>query len=168
MLIYENNNKLNINFDNEVSENPDLQIGKEDGKTEVLINGQPVGGWSVLVIPDTNEKVDLTFADPSVPGELRNSRGIIVDTEMDIGTLVVEAVHYQDSTVVEYGVPNPWSCALVSGVDPSLVFDGHYTFAGSRMAWVYIPTGGQHEPVVIIPPSFAKDLIPGTKKDPIT
>lgn len=126
------------------------------------------GSGSVLVIDDTNEKVDLTIADPSVPGELRNLRGIIVDTEMDIGTIVVEAMHYQDSTVVEYGVPNPWSCALASGVDPSLVFGGHYTFAGSRMVWVYIPTGGQHEPVAIIPPSFAKDLIPGTKKDPIT
>jgi hypothetical protein len=44
MLVYEKNNKLNINFDNEISENPDLQIGKEDGKTEVLIDGQPGGG----------------------------------------------------------------------------------------------------------------------------
>lgn len=44
MLIYEKNNKLNINFDNEVSENPDLQIGKDGDKTEVLIDGQPGGG----------------------------------------------------------------------------------------------------------------------------
>ena len=51
MLIYENNNKLNINFDNEVSENPDLEIGKEDGKTEVLIDGQPVSGGSGGVEP---------------------------------------------------------------------------------------------------------------------
>lgn len=43
MLVYEKNNKLNINFDNEVSENPDLQINKEDGKTQVLIDGQPGG-----------------------------------------------------------------------------------------------------------------------------
>ena len=40
MLIYEKNNKLNINFDNEVSEQPDLQISKEDGKTQILIDGQ--------------------------------------------------------------------------------------------------------------------------------
>lgn len=44
MLIYEKNNKLNINFDNEVSEQPDLQISKEDGKTSVTIDGQESGG----------------------------------------------------------------------------------------------------------------------------
>lgn len=44
MLIYEKENKLNINFDNEVSEQPDLQISKEDGKTSVTIDGQPSGG----------------------------------------------------------------------------------------------------------------------------
>ena len=44
MLIYEKNNKLNINFDNEVSEQPDLQISKEDGKTSVTIDGQSGGG----------------------------------------------------------------------------------------------------------------------------
>ena len=44
MLVYEKNNKLNINFDNEVSENSDLQISKEDGKTEVLIDGQSISG----------------------------------------------------------------------------------------------------------------------------
>ena len=44
MLIYEKENKLNINFNNEVSEQPDLQISKEDGKTSVTIDGQPSGG----------------------------------------------------------------------------------------------------------------------------
>lgn len=51
MLIYEKENKLNINFDNEVSEQPDLQISKEDGKTEVLIDGQPSGGSGGMVEP---------------------------------------------------------------------------------------------------------------------
>ncbi len=46
MLIYEKENKLNINFDNEVSGQPDLQISKEDGKTSVTIDGQPSGGGS--------------------------------------------------------------------------------------------------------------------------
>lgn len=57
MLIYEKNNKLNINFDNEISENPDLQIGKEDGKTEVLIDGEPSGGGSGGLI------VEFTYVD---------------------------------------------------------------------------------------------------------
>lgn len=47
MLIYEKDNKLNINFDNEISEDSDLQISKEDGKTQVLIDGQPGGGGSI-------------------------------------------------------------------------------------------------------------------------
>ena len=57
MLIYEKNNKLNINFDNEISENPDLQIGKEDGKTEVLIDGEPSGGGGGGLI------VEFTYVD---------------------------------------------------------------------------------------------------------
>jgi hypothetical protein len=44
MLIYEKDNKLNINFENSVNESPDLQIGKSGDKTEVLIDGQPGGG----------------------------------------------------------------------------------------------------------------------------
>ena len=44
MLIYEKDNKLNINFENSVEETPDLQISKESGKTEVKIDGQSGGG----------------------------------------------------------------------------------------------------------------------------
>jgi hypothetical protein len=44
MLIYEKDNKLNINFENSVNESPDLQIGKSGDKTEVLIDGQPGSG----------------------------------------------------------------------------------------------------------------------------
>lgn len=39
MLIYEKDNKLNINFENSMQETPDLQIGKDGDKTEVLIDG---------------------------------------------------------------------------------------------------------------------------------
>lgn len=46
MLIYEKDNKLNINFENNVEEQPDLQIGKSGDKTEVLIDGQPGSGGS--------------------------------------------------------------------------------------------------------------------------
>lgn len=159
MLIYENNNKLNINFDNEVSENPDLQIGKEDGKTEVLINGQPVGGGSVLVIDDTNEKVDLTVANPLAPDSTIDIRGIIVNTEMDIGTIVVEAHHSNDSSLVEYTVSPKWTYVTMIGIDPSLVSENRYTITGSQIAWLF----GENLELVIIPPSLAKDLIPGTR-----
>lgn len=46
MIIYEKDNKLNINFENIVEGEPDLQISKESGKTEVLIDGQPGGSGS--------------------------------------------------------------------------------------------------------------------------
>jgi hypothetical protein len=46
MLIYEKDNKLNINFENSVNESPDLQICKSGDKTEVLIDGQSGGGGS--------------------------------------------------------------------------------------------------------------------------
>ena len=46
MLIYEKDNKLNINFENNVEETPDLQISKSGDKTEVLIDGQQGGGGS--------------------------------------------------------------------------------------------------------------------------
>jgi hypothetical protein len=57
MLIYEKNNKLNINFDNEISENPDLQIGKEDGKTSVTIDGQPGEGLPPATSEDVGKSV---------------------------------------------------------------------------------------------------------------
>lgn len=40
MLIYEKDNKLNINFENSTEEQPDISIGKEDGKTEIMVDGQ--------------------------------------------------------------------------------------------------------------------------------
>lgn len=39
MLIYEKDNKLNISFENK-TENPDVVLGKEDGKTQILVDGQ--------------------------------------------------------------------------------------------------------------------------------
>jgi hypothetical protein len=44
MLIYEKNNKLNISFDNDIKENPDLQIGKSGDKTEILVDGNSNSG----------------------------------------------------------------------------------------------------------------------------
>ena len=44
MLVYEKNNKLNISFDNEIKENPDLQIGKSGDKTEILVDGSQNSG----------------------------------------------------------------------------------------------------------------------------
>lgn len=44
MLVYEKNNKLNISFDNEIKENPDLQIGKSGDKTEILVDGSSNSG----------------------------------------------------------------------------------------------------------------------------
>ena len=49
MLIYEKDNKLNINFDNEINENPDLQIGKSGDKTQISVNGQSSGGGSFVI-----------------------------------------------------------------------------------------------------------------------
>jgi hypothetical protein len=57
MLIYEKDNKLNINFDNEVSEQPDLQISKEDGKTSVTIDGQPGEGLPPATSEDVGKSV---------------------------------------------------------------------------------------------------------------
>lgn len=62
MLIYEKNNKLNINFDNEVSEQPDLQISKEDGKTSVTIDGQQNSQIPVPVLPDDVGKIIVVNA----------------------------------------------------------------------------------------------------------
>lgn len=55
MLIYEKDNKLNINFENSVEETPDLQISKESGKTEVKIDGQQGGGSGGSFVIRANE-----------------------------------------------------------------------------------------------------------------
>ncbi len=78
MLIYEKNNKLNINFDNEVSEQPDLQISKEDGKTSVTVDGQPSGGGSgsgpllVNIVPD-QEYPDWKLVMDKTIGEIKEA-----------------------------------------------------------------------------------------------
>ncbi len=50
MVIYEKENKLNINFENSMQGTPDLQISKEDGKTSVTVDGQPGGGESNIML----------------------------------------------------------------------------------------------------------------------
>lgn len=65
MLIYEKNNKLNINFDNEISENPDVQIGKDGDKTEVLINGSSNPAIPVPVLPEDVGKTIVVNEDGS-------------------------------------------------------------------------------------------------------
>lgn len=60
MLIYEKDNKLNINFDNEVNENSDLQISKEDGKTQILIDGQESGGIPAIEAGDEGKVITAT------------------------------------------------------------------------------------------------------------
>lgn len=63
MLIYEKNNKLNINFDNEISENPDLQIGKDGDKTEVLIDGKESSGGMLVLYPNNIDGNFVAFLD---------------------------------------------------------------------------------------------------------
>lgn len=115
------------------------------------------GSGSILVIDDTNEKIDLTIGDPTAPGTVVKVRGIMVDTEIDIGTVVVEAYHNDGSPFPVYKVSPMWTCASMSGVDPSQVKSDHYTFTGSRIVWTF----GKKLDLAIIPPSLAKDLIPG-------
>ena len=65
MLIYEKDNKLNINFENTVDGEPDLQIGKDGDKTEVLIDGQPGGGsgGGELVVRENDGTLDKTMGE---------------------------------------------------------------------------------------------------------
>lgn len=69
MLIYEKENKLNINFENSVNETPDLQIGKDGDKTQILVDGQESGGGGglnilrlYLNIPTSN----IAYLDPAL------------------------------------------------------------------------------------------------------
>lgn len=59
MIVYEKNNKLNISFDNEIKENPDLQIGKSGDKTEILVDGSSNSGLPEY--DDTMEGFVLTL-----------------------------------------------------------------------------------------------------------
>jgi hypothetical protein len=66
MLIYEKDNKLNINFENSVNESPDLQICKSGDKTEVLIDGQSGGGGSgggIMQVIATSGTSDKTLGE---------------------------------------------------------------------------------------------------------
>lgn len=77
MIVYEKNNKLNINFDNEVNENPDLQISKEDGKTQVLIDAKnQVNPLPIPVLPKDVGKTIVVNEDGSY--ELVDNNPLIV------------------------------------------------------------------------------------------
>jgi hypothetical protein len=76
MLIYEKNNKLNISFDNEVNENPDLQIGKSGDKTEILVDGNSNSGLPEY--DDTMEGAVLKLVnvpEERVVSEIKNVSG---------------------------------------------------------------------------------------------
>jgi hypothetical protein len=47
MIVYEKNNKLNINFENSVTKSPNISIGEEDNKTKILIDGEPLDDSSL-------------------------------------------------------------------------------------------------------------------------
>lgn len=61
MIIYEKENKLNINFDNSTEAQPDVVISKEDGQVNIEAGGQPIGGGSepfVVTFSGTNDNHD--------------------------------------------------------------------------------------------------------------
>lgn len=59
MLIYEKDNKLNINFDNSIEAQPDVQLSKEDGKVNIEAGGEPVGGGNLYLDLDNLPKPTL-------------------------------------------------------------------------------------------------------------
>lgn len=73
MLIYEKNNKLNINFDNSTEAEPDVVISKEDGQVNIEAGGQPIGGGG-------SEPLVVTFSGTTDDGnaECDKTRGEIV------------------------------------------------------------------------------------------
>ncbi len=102
MLIYEKNNKLNINFENEINEDPDIQISKENGETQVLIDGQPVGSNTPKsVIAD--EQTVTPEPDESMP-EFYNKITIIPNENFDQTNLPsqIELVIDEESILLTY------------------------------------------------------------------
>lgn len=76
MLVYEKNNKLNISFDNEIKDNPDLQIGKSGDKTEILVDGSSNSGLPEY--DDTMEGAVLKLVgvpEERVVSEIKNVSG---------------------------------------------------------------------------------------------
>lgn len=47
MIVYEKNNKLNINFENSATKSPNISIGEEDNKTKILLDGKPLDDSSL-------------------------------------------------------------------------------------------------------------------------
>ena len=61
MIIYEKENKLNINFDNSTEAEPDVVISKENGQVNIEAGGQPIGGGA--------EPFVVTFSGTSSGGD---------------------------------------------------------------------------------------------------
>lgn len=99
MLVYEKDNKLNINFDNKVDNSPDLSIGKSGDKTQILVDGQPSGGGGgadlfIVTITVTDGKPSTISADCTLAE---------INAAYDDGKIVVGKIVY-GGTVIDYVV----------------------------------------------------------------
>lgn len=114
MLIYEKDNKLNINFENSTEQQPDISIGKEDGKTEIMVDGQKDSS-----LPDISQaEAGYVLKLVSIPEERAVSE--------------IKNVSGQSGTVLFAGFPTDESTlgAIIAWVD-SFLKEGIYPDNGS-------------------------------------
>ena len=95
MIIYEKENTLNVSFENSVNETPDIQIGKDGDKTQILVDGQPGGGSGngVLICTDTNGTLDKTMGE--IQTAYHSGKTIIIDfTDYTVCVIGLKDVFY--------------------------------------------------------------------------
>ena len=104
MLIYEKENKLNINFDNSTEAEPDVVISKEDGQVNIEAGGEPVGGGSAIL--------HLTFTKDRTTKVISCSKTIAEIKSAYDNNTPVDAI-YQGSMYYFGSVPASTSCQFV-------------------------------------------------------
>jgi hypothetical protein len=136
MLIYEKNNKLNINFDNEVSEQPDLQISKEDGKTSVKIDGQESGGVFMVTMTEVNGTWTADKTIQEIIDAINNGKQVYAQTDGSTGSaMALTGYHIDDRGIEESFIV--FNYVVYEGVSATVSQYEQFTYYGSEQGWEY-------------------------------
>ena len=131
MIVYEKNNKLNISFENNVKEQPDIVLGKEDGKTEILVDGSSNSG-----LPEYDDTME-----GSILVLVRQPRVLIEAQTVTFNDGFGDFTHGFDATGFS---DNDEAQCTMNGKDCIFVWQGsanRFIYNDGTASWIIYPNG---------------------------
>ena len=132
MIVYEKNNKLNIDFENKIDGTPDIEIGKDEISVSGnnIVNGGSGSSSDVCVLQTTmtEEGNELVITIDKKPSQIKS--------EIDAGKIIFVNINGMPYSVFEYELDatnHPFISIYVCKYNPgnNNVEFGNVTFSGS-------------------------------------